>query len=119
MIFPAFGKTSIAKTVGPGTLAWMCMSRVGEVVVGSFHASFLIPMLSHCHAHSSALRVMHSGFPGHHGSREDDNRGHTLSPFPRARQQAECCVLLLTFIFTIPGALCILFTDEEPRPQFA
>lgn len=36
----------------------------GQVVVGSFHTSFLIPTLSHHHAHPSASRVMHLDSPG-------------------------------------------------------
>lgn len=61
------------------TCAPACVSPTGQVLAGSFPASFLIPMPSHHCAHPSASRVMHFDCPGHKGSREDDNVGHTWS----------------------------------------
>ena len=54
----------------------------GGVVVGSFHASFLLSRLSHCQAHPSASRVLHLGLPEHIGSREDDYLPQ-IEPLPR------------------------------------
>lgn len=84
----------------------------GEQVVGGYLLCFLLD----AHAFPelctsfSLSRVIHLDFPGHNGSKEDDNCYHTLSTFPGPGTMLGALdVLFLTLISTTPGVLLCSF----------